>query len=90
MSTKEAKYAQALDWQIKIGEITKWQRQIPFDIEVEGVHICKYICDFVVYHKSGRIEYVDVKGYKGGAAYNVFSLKKKLMLATYGIDIVEV
>ena len=32
----------------------------------------------------------DVKGYKGGQAYTIFKIKKKLMLYLYGIEVDEV
>lgn len=50
-----------------------------------------YIADFV-YHdiNSDREVVEDVKGYRDGAAYKIFVLKRKLMLWRYGIRIREV
>jgi len=42
--------------------VVAWDRQIPFPIEVNGVHVCKYIVDFRVEYADGRIDYVEVKG----------------------------
>ena len=40
--------------------------------------------------KNGKLVVEDVKGYKKGPAYNVFSIKRKLMLQVYGIRVQEV
>ena len=52
---------------------------------------CSYYADFV-YHDNEADETVveDVKGYKGGGAYEIFKIKRKLMLHVHGIKIVEV
>ncbi len=48
-----------------------------------------YIADFTFF-QNGEYIVEDVKGYKGGGAYAVFSLKRKLMLWVHGIRIKEV
>ena len=48
-----------------------------------------YIADFV-YYENGKKVVEDVKGYKGGSAYTIFTIKRKLMLYLYGIRIREV
>lgn len=50
---------------------------------------CNYIADFQ-YEKDGKTIVEDVKGYKKGGAYSVFTIKRKLMLDKYGIRIKEV
>lgn len=50
---------------------------------------CTYIADFA-YMQDGEKVVEDVKGYKKGAAYEVFSLKRKLMLFIHGIRVKEV
>lgn len=49
-----------------------------------------YVADFVYTAADGRTVVEDVKGYKDGAAYKVFVLKRKLMLYILGIRIREV
>lgn len=49
---------------------------------------CSYLADFV-YIRDGEVIVEDVKGYKNGSAYNIFKIKRKLMLYLYGIKIVE-
>ena len=50
---------------------------------------CSYYADFV-YKENGKVIVEDVKGYRGGGAYEVFKIKRKLMLQVYGIRIKEV
>jgi hypothetical protein len=74
----------------KAGEIFGLQMQPRFPIDVNQVHICDYVADFK-YHRyldSGHQVNVveDVKGVKTP----VYRLKKKLVLALYGIVIKEI
>lgn len=48
-----------------------------------------YYADFV-YQQDGKQIVEDVKGYKGGAAYAIFTIKRKLMLHFHGIRIKEI
>lgn len=60
--------------------------------EVKGKTIereCSYIADFV-YEKDGKTVVEDVKGYRKGGAYAVFTIKRKLMLDKYGIQVQEI
>lgn len=50
---------------------------------------CAYIADFV-YQVQGQTVVEDVKGYRMGSAYTVFTIKRKLMLERYGIRILEI
>lgn len=72
-------------------------RQVKFNLPVNGVHICDYIADFVydVPYSDGTMRIVeDVKprgkGFKKTSAYRMFVIKKNLMKACHGIDVVEV
>lgn len=50
-----------------------------------------YVADFVYTDTdTGETVVEDVKGYKGGAAYRMFVVKRKLMLYMHGIRIREV
>lgn len=50
-----------------------------------------YMADFVYTDtETGETVVEDVKGYKGGGAYAVFSLKRKMMLHVHGIRIREI
>ena len=52
---------------------------------------CSYLADFVyTVNETGETVVEDVKGYKKGEAYKVFTIKRKLMLFVYGIQVKEV
>lgn len=89
-SKKEATRAYELNALLRQKEIASFERQIKFDITINGMKVCTYIADFRVVYPDGHVEIEDVKGYKKGSAYSVFRLKKKLMKATHGIDIIEI
>lgn len=79
------------------GVITDLKRQVKFELipsqknEFGKVieRPCVYVADFV-YKKNGKQIVEDVKGYKHGVAYDVFVIKRKLMLYVHGIRIHEV
>lgn len=89
MSKKEADYAQELDYNRKerrIGKrVVSFTRQVPFQITINGKKICKYLTDFKVLYADGHEEIIDVKGVRT----QMYSLKKKLVEAQYGITIIE-
>ena len=52
---------------------------------------CSYLADFVyTVNETGETVVEDVKGYRKGEAYKVFTIKRKLMLFVYGIQVKEV
>ena len=51
----------------------------------------EYVADFVYDDlEKGETVVEDVKGYKMGGAYDVFVIKRKLMLQRYGIKVKEI
>lgn len=68
------------------GVITKFRMQVPYVIEVNGHRICEYRADFVIDWPDGTTTVEDTKGVETPE----FKLKKKLMLAVLGIEIVLV
>ena len=85
-SKKEAEQAKRLDLLIEGGYVRSWQRQVRYRIVVNGMRVCTYVCDFLVTMADGEVEVMDVKGFKTPS----YNLKKKLMKAVHGIEIVEV
>lgn len=97
----EKEYARYLELKLleKAGEISQLERQVKYDLipkqmDEEGKMIERptvYVADFQ-YRDNNTGEFIveDVKGYRRGQAYAVFSLKRKLMLWRYGIKIREV
>jgi hypothetical protein len=96
-SRKEAQRHQVLLLLQKSGQICDLERQkkyilIPTQRDENGKLIereLSYIADFV-YKENGKEVVEDVKGYKEGAAYRIFSIKRKLMLSVHGIRVREV
>ena len=70
------------------GVISNLRLQVPFELNVNGQKICKYIADFT-YQRNGRQIVEDVKG-EATRILPVYRLKKKLMKAILGIEIMEV
>ena len=68
----------------RAGEISDLRRQSMFLLEVSGCKIGTYVADFV-YEKGKETVVEDFKGVRTPA----YRLKKKLMLALYGIEILE-
>ena len=59
-STKEGRYYQQLLLRKKAKEITDFKMQVPMIIEVNGIHIAKYILDFQVEYPNGELEYIGI------------------------------
>lgn len=51
---------------------------------------CTYVADFVFIDSQGNTVVEDTKGCKKGAAYDVFVIKRKLMLSVHGIRVIEI
>lgn len=99
-STKEAERYMALRLEEKAGVIRNIKLQVPLQVHVNGVHVFTYLADFV-YERKGegtmnpdlvvwRTRYEDAKGYRKGAAYQLFRLKKVVIAAAMGIEVEEV
>ena len=58
----EAQHAADLDWLVKSGDVTHWDRQVTLDLRFNGYHICNYKIDFIVHYKDGHREYAETKG----------------------------
>ncbi len=69
----------------RAGAIQGLDRQKKYVINVNGQKICSYIADFTYSDDSGFVV-EDAKGFKTPE----YKLKKKLMLAVFGIEIKEV
>jgi hypothetical protein len=87
-SKREAQRWQDLQLMQKAGEIYDLKRQVRYKLDVNGVHICDYIADFVylvaIDNEQPVVE--DAKGVRT----REYRLKKRLMEAVHGIMIAEV
>lgn len=86
-SRREATRYAELVIELKAGEIEELVLQKPFSLDVNGVHICDYIADFV-YRRNGTLVVEDVKSSPTRTA--LFIMKRQLMLAIHHIEIAEV
>lgn len=85
-SDLEAKRWQHLRIRQRLGEIRNLRRQVRFRLEVNGVHVCDYIADHVYEMSDGEGVVEDAKG----VLTKDFVIKRKLMRACLGIDILLV
>ncbi len=86
-SKGEAKRWQELQVLERLGKITHLERQVEYPLKVNGFLIGKYVADFV-YLQEGGAWAVTVEDFKG-VITDTYRLKKKLMWAIHGIDILE-
>ena len=88
-SKREASRYQELLLLQRAGQIKDLALQVPFAILVNGKKICKYIADFqYVDTSTGKVVVEDSKS--PPTRTPTYQIKKKLVAAIYGIDIVEV
>lgn len=86
--------AEANRWSVlrileRTGHISELKRQVPFGLVVNGVKIGTYKADFAYNdNRTGSQVVEDVKS--EATMTDVYRLKKKLMLALHGIEIVEI
>ena len=97
-SRKEANRYSELLLLSRTGQITGLKRQVSYELipaqrDKDGKLLeksVKYVADFVYVDKDGKTVVEDTKGYKSGAGYAVFVLKRKMLLYKYGIQIKEI
>src|SRR4051812_38064929 len=81
-SKKEANHYLKYKILQRAGELT-FERQVRFELIVNGIKICTYIADFVLTWKSGNVQVVDVKS-EATKKIASYVIKKKLMKALHG------
>ncbi len=96
-SKKESQYAMWLDTLKKATKkserVVSYETQVPYKISINGEHICTYLADFRVLYADGRVEVCDVKPLNKRTGKwlttDVYRLKKKMVKAQYGVEIIE-
>lgn len=75
----------ALWMQQHMGALAKLRVQVPFPIKINGIDVCKYVCDFA-YEQDGRQVYEE---FKGSAAHqdSASALRRRLAEVVYGINV---
>lgn len=86
-SEKEAKYYGTLKLRQRIGEIASFEHHKVYKLEVNGILVCTYEADFVITNLDGTQHIIDVKS-EATEKLPVFSIKRKLMLAIHGIQVI--
>lgn len=81
-SAKEAKRYTELRYAKMSGDCLWFLQQVPFHVQA-GI---KYVADFVVFWKDGKITIEDTKGFKT----EVYKIKKKMVESCYPIKITEI
>lgn len=84
-SKREAERYQLLCILERAGRISDLELQPKYRLDVDGIHVADYIADFRYKDSLGFTMVEDAKGVRTA----VYRLKKKLMLAIHGIDILE-
>jgi hypothetical protein len=84
-SKKEYRHWLDLVLMEQAGAISDLERQVPYELSVNGQRICRYVADFR-FTRDGQVVVVDAKGVRT----RDYVLKSKLMLAIHGIAIEEV
>jgi len=68
-------------------EISHLARQVYYRLDVNGVHICKYVADFKYFDNKKKYWVIeDAKGFRT----REYKIKNKLMRAIHEIEIVEI
>jgi hypothetical protein len=80
----EAKRFYALQMEEKFGLIADLRRQVTFSLDLDGIHICNYIADFVYTDRDGQRVVEDAKGFLKPDT----KIKLALMKAIHGIEVV--
>lgn len=90
-SKKEERYRQTLEIRERAGEVRNVQAHPKYALAIAGELITTYTADFQYEEKlwSGNWikRVVDCKGMKKGTAWQLFQLKRRLMLLLLGIDV---
>lgn len=85
-SIKEAEYYGKLKLLIRAGLVVKIEIHKVYPLSFNGVHICNYEADFVLYMPDGSVKVQDVKS-AATEGLPVFIIKTALMLAVFGIKV---
>jgi hypothetical protein len=85
-SKKEAARCRELCLLVRSGEINDLQGQVKFELSVNGMKVAHYLADFV--YTDGRTNRRIVEDTKG-VHTPVYRLKKRLMQACHGIEVLE-
>lgn len=72
----------------KAGEVTLIEREIRYELIVNGVFIAAYLLDFRITYATGVVDFIDCKSQPTKTP--LYMMKKQLMKALFDIDIKEI
>ena len=78
-SVAEVIFAKDLEIRRKAKDIKKWERQYKIDFILDGYLICSHYVDFLVHHRDGTKELVEIKGKE----LPVWKLKRRMLQAFF-------
>jgi hypothetical protein len=87
-SKREAARYQALKLLERAGRVRNLRLQVTYRFVVNGMHVCSYRADFV-YEELVGVAWAEVVDDAKGYPNDVYPIKKKLMLACFGITVRE-
>lgn len=98
MKTEDGYFASQAEyrrWQLlkllaQNGDIQNLKRQVAWPLVVNGCRVANYRVDFQYQDRQGQVVLEDVKGMRAGGAYALFTLKRRLLEATTGMQVREV
>lgn len=87
-STLEANFYKRMWVLERAGEVTLIEREIRYELIVNGVFIAAYLLDFRITYATGVVEFIDCKSQPTKTP--LYMMKKQLMKALFNIEIKEV
>lgn len=87
-SLHEGKYYRRMLLLKQVGDVVKIETEVRYEFIVNEVFVGTYYLDFRITYADGHIEYIDTKS--TATLTNLFRIKKQLMLACHGIEVVPV
>lgn len=88
-STKEGDYYRGAKYRIECGLLKSFERQVKYKFEVNGILITSLTVDFVETMPDDTVRVIDVKSFATKMKKD-YIIKKKMMKAFYGIEVIEV
>jgi hypothetical protein len=89
-SKKEARRSVVLKQRERLGEIEDLELQPRYDIVIGGIKVCVIVPDFRYRDRTTGDVYVEDVKSEATRKDRVYRLKKKLLRAVYGVEIVEI
>lgn len=74
----------------RAGDVVRFTCHPSWEFVINGVRVGRFTADFEVVYPSGEVVIEDVKPSNGAPPSRDYVLRKKLLLALYGIPVTEV